>query len=73
MHKLTEGRTGEYLALKDKLKQLPDSWYPELIKHLIIEALERKLFKRGGATHLCRKTERKFHKPLIESLYWENK
>lgn len=48
-----------YRALEELLSNLPATWYPALIIHMIEVAHRKNVFKPLGATRLARKTEKK--------------
>ncbi len=39
-----------YAELREKLSDLPATWYPDLIRTMIEAAIAKKVFKPGGAT-----------------------
>lgn len=48
-----------YEELRDNLRNLPVTWYPDLLRNLVLAAYAKDVFKPNGASTLIKNTEKR--------------
>jgi len=46
-----------YQEIKNEISDLPPTWYPALLMHMVKTAISKNVFLPGGATEFVRKIE----------------
>ena len=57
----------EFETIKSSLEGLPSTWYPELLKHLVIECIKQEVFKTGSIAVFVRGIEAPVSSPELDA------